>query len=288
MKRVEKEDIEVTPQMFLGEILRARKRLYGDERQTPEFRLRNLMEWFLKFIQTDLGDLSSGDWINLRWDIECFTIMGDSLELGLDYSKKNEISEVELDDIFNWPDETDPTSEESRCAVPSNNTVIHIQKIVLAHVKNLLDNNKTTILIPELKITINKGSHKYIDAVKKAIGEDLLLEDADTFTEVESIPKETYVDIVITSTTAKTPLIIFEYYLSSMLAKYALRIAECPECKIIFLSNRKDQRFCTTRCQSRLTMRKIRNTPPERMNKRGRPKKENNGGVNHAKKKLKG
>lgn len=270
---------------------KAKIRVYGDNRQLPEFRLRGVMEWLLKFTQTELNSLSSADWNNLRYDIAAFTAFGSCID--------DEYSKVDQDKItsFNyWPYSDIPIEEASSIdgIAPSKKTVVNLQETSFNHVKNLLRNGRTDFSISHIQVAVSK-IHLQIKTDNPDCKEDPLniYIKSHKFDKVEKNNSE-YVyteylkDTGLKLITAESPITVFEYHLASMLTKYALRITDCPECKTIYLSNRKDQKFCTTRCQSRNTMRKIRNTPPERMNKRGRPKKENNGGVNHGKEKLKG
>lgn len=54
---------------------------------------------------------------------------------------------------------------------------------------------------------------------------------------------------------------------------FAEKIRSCrePTCKNLYIAKRVDQLFCTVKCQNRLAARRARNTPPERIGKRGRP-----------------
>lgn len=51
------------------------------------------------------------------------------------------------------------------------------------------------------------------------------------------------------------------------------KLRRCPECQKIFLRRRKDKGFCSKPCQVRVAVRRLRNTPPDRIGKRGRPPK---------------
>ena len=50
----------------------------------------------------------------------------------------------------------------------------------------------------------------------------------------------------------------FEYRVAVLLAEYAGRVRPCQECRRIFLAARRDQLFCTPRCQMRVASRKWR------------------------------
>jgi len=53
-------------------------------------------------------------------------------------------------------------------------------------------------------------------------------------------------------------------------------LRRCPGCTTIFLANRRDQQFHDNHCRMKNYMAKKRNTPPDRIGKRGRPRKVKN------------
>lgn len=270
------------------EYIKAMGRLYGDYRQTPEYRLRSVMEWLIKFIQTDLSSLSAGDWSNLKWDIACFTDLGDNL-INIVQSARH-ITPFNKWSAVASPDEMPSNSTDDEFflfdSIPSKTAVVRLQEIVLTHVKKLLDNNETTFSMPELKVRVSKIAYQ-IESSEPLNNPDKVFD----YDKVEKINnrRSRYIKYHEGSGQktihAPTPITVFEYHLASMLSKFALSIIECPGCEIIFLADRINQKFCSHKCQSRQAMRKIQGVSPERYGKRGRPKKENNGGPDHGKKK---
>ena len=65
----------------------------------------------------------------------------------------------------------------------------------------------------------------------------------------------------------------FNYVLAHLLADHLGRLRRCPECGLLFLADRRNQRYNSVRCQNRAASRRFRATPPERIGKRGRPRK---------------
>ena len=65
----------------------------------------------------------------------------------------------------------------------------------------------------------------------------------------------------------------FAFVFANLLGDQVKNIRHCPECQKRFLAHRYNQSFCTTKCQNRAAARKYRNTPPDRVGKRGRPRK---------------
>lgn len=70
----------------------------------------------------------------------------------------------------------------------------------------------------------------------------------------------------------RSPEANFQYALMLLLARYGHRIGRCPCCLNLFYRSRIDKATCSGSCRSTLNGRKRRDTPPERFNKRGRPK----------------
>jgi hypothetical protein len=65
----------------------------------------------------------------------------------------------------------------------------------------------------------------------------------------------------------------FKYHLAFLLADHPKRILKCPECNILFLRERRNQLYCSRTHQNRSASRKYRDTPYDRIGKRGRPPK---------------
>ena len=70
----------------------------------------------------------------------------------------------------------------------------------------------------------------------------------------------------------RSPEANFQYALMLLLARYGHRIGRCPCCLNLFYRSRIDKATCGDSCRSTVNGRKRRDTPPERFNKRGRPK----------------
>ncbi len=78
----------------------------------------------------------------------------------------------------------------------------------------------------------------------------------------------------------------FWSFFAHLLTSRAHRIRRCTECRRVFLAGRRNQHYCTVRCQSRVASRKYRNTPPDRVGKRGRPSKKEIEGRKRKRRKL--
>jgi hypothetical protein len=63
--------------------------------------------------------------------------------------------------------------------------------------------------------------------------------------------------------TSTEPLMVFQYFLFDAFKRFAHRIRRCPEyqraeCAGVFLADRRDQEYCSTRCQSRVATQRWR------------------------------
>lgn len=288
---------------YWGEYKKAEYRIYGDPRQTSEHRSRLTMEWLIKFAQKDLESLSDGDWNNLAYEIACFT------ELGIEdrpLDKQNRMTSFRTWAFLASPHErplpSTVTTEQIFWTIqlPSRDVIRNLQKITVKHIIELLKTGMTTFPIPEVSISLSKIHYQMFLADRESLNKepfkkmdfdevkDIVVSADDSVTHkygfvsfdkggnIADGSKGFLCTKYLTDRgqkriSAKTPLTVFEYHLSDMLAKFALLIYQCPECKTIFLASRKNKQFCSVRCQSRLNMRKYRGTPSERIGKRGRP-----------------
>lgn len=64
------------------------------------------------------------------------------------------------------------------------------------------------------------------------------------------------------------------YLLGQLLAAHMGKVKNCPECQRVFLQERRNQKYCTTTCQSRIASRRFLGISEERRGKVGRPPKK--------------
>ena len=241
---------------YVNEILKAMERICGNPGNTPEHRATLSMEWILRFAQTNLSTLSEAEWNILRYEVTYFAehgpyLKGTSETQGSRMSAKfNWISLVSTSDI---PEKvTHKEAFELECIASKSGTA-DIQKIAQRLLDNLIKYGKIEFQVPKIVISltnlnrlgkasvnekqIDLGWHKWISA--------------DSFK------------------------LTFAYYLVELLSQHAHKILQCPalDCQKIFLSGRKDQKYCSIQCQGRTYLREYRSTPRERIGKKGRPKK---------------
>jgi hypothetical protein len=131
-------------------------------------------------------------------------------------------------------------SVRNTCTLPDRKTIITLQKQVRLHLQQLIDEGSTIFDIPPVLFGIATNT------------------DSD--------------DASITEY-ADSPQAIFIRNLALILSKTAMRLRSCRECLLMFYADRRGTKYCSSRCQSRAGTRRYRNTPPERLGKLGRPRK---------------
>lgn len=265
---------EITWDEFSDEFKKAEYRLRGDPRQSQASRYGNVMEWVIRFAQLDLASLSTGDWNNLRYEIICFTKLG---KMGDDTIDDTINDKIDIKTLANWPVTESDVPVSLAKHFPAKDVVAGLQKTVLTHIIQLLEVGRTTFSMAEIGISVSKimyqmkSSHKTLD---RELTTEIKYDKVEEIKSGGFLYTKYATDCGHKIISAKTPVTVFEYYLVDMLTTFAPLISRCPECKTIFLASRSNQQFCSTRCLSRLSMRKYRNTPPERIGKPGRPARD--------------
>ncbi len=208
------------------------------------------MLWFLQFAKTDLSGLSSGDWSNLRYEIEALT------RINIFSISKNTMA---INSIKDWtglasPDEIRQSRSYAQVwalqKLPSVKAAYTLQDKTRDHIYGIIDNGKTALHLSKLHIHIfdmDRTGRATINDSRISLGWGKRL----SCDSIESI---------------------FGFRLIELLAQFAPRIRRCPECTKVNLADRRNQKFCSVKCQSRSYMRKYRDTPPDRIGKPGRPK----------------
>ena len=219
----------------------------------------DVMEWLLRFAQQDLFRLSGGDWENLAFELACFVQYGGS-------HAETDTSLFDLPiSIKNWngalfSKKTPPVESCSpqdlllvskicldgfmlQPSLPARADIGTLQAETKAFLVDFVDKKTTTCLRPTAREFLVYWHDK---------DPELAL--------VQSL-------ILVDSTHDLFKLHAFKY-----LKQFIRNLARCPECQSIYLATRSDKKFCSTRCQMRVAMRRSRNVPPERKGKTGRPK----------------
>ncbi len=180
------------------------------------------MRWLIKFAQTDLASLSEGQWSDLTAEIQVFTKRGPPVKIGT--------ASTRIAALFAWKvvPPKDPQAKDQKITLvtqPSQEQIAFLQKWAFIS----LD-------------TIAKGG-----IVQVTVGTLLF--------DIFSNPPPGQGHLAIESA---TPQAAFGFHFAHLLAEYVRRLRRCTECQTMFLSERRNQRFCTTRCLTRTTQRRWR------------------------------
>lgn len=179
------------------------------------------MQWvtrLLAFTDQKLADLSKGDFENLAYEIAVFSLLGTKRLPRIKAGKT-----ILMDSTWGGADWGDKRALGE--SIPSREQVRTVSVEVKRHVDSLLANRQAEISLHETKLMIqvigNRGG---------------------LFTFHGRIQDK------------------FFFHLARLLADFGPRLQRCeaPDCSQVFVSVRKHQQFCSTRCQSRITTRALR------------------------------
>ena len=199
----------------------------------------SFMNWVLKFIQQDLLTFSIGDWLNLGYEVLLFTLLGKPVS----------------DD----PSKTIPRLGISIPAMPTPETITDLQVATRKHIENILSKGQTTFTeagpVSE-KIVILKKAGPIGVRLASAAGRKPLSEDCAYRIPIGRLPRNA-----------------FERALAALLMVTGPNLRRCAECRMIFLTDRRNKQFCCLRCVSRATTRRYRSKLPESKRMAGSPQK---------------
>ena len=226
--------------------------LYQDEVRKAATRIDETpgasMGWLMRFSQMNLSELSAGQWTDLCYEINVF---GDSLlpgPKGFPIQLSYGLSYRDWEGNFRCAEEDIPrlmamASKDQRLPfpLPPRAKVEKLQKEVYHRLDTFLREDRCRFPLPTIDINLIRFP-------------DL--------------------DQVLTLLIVDRPQKLFTYNISLLLCSHALRIRRCPECIRIFLADRKNQVYCSVRCQTRVATRKYQGISEDRKGKRGRPPKK--------------
>jgi hypothetical protein len=186
----------------------------------------HMMGWAVEFLQRDLDHLSTGDWLNLQYEIGLF-IWRHGPAFQLPFSNKG--VEIKPDTI----------------PILDHGIIADLQRLTRERIDEFLTTGKATFL--------SSGDVAMI-VRKMGLGEC-------------HISYET-----------GTPRAGFEHSLAQTLRAMGNYVSKCPECGVTFIRVQKNKKFCSARCLSRVTTRRLRQVQGRRAsNKRMAGKERANG-----------
>ncbi len=197
----------------------------------------DLMRWFLIFSKLDLAKRSSGDWMNLQYEVLIFEhpyYLGNSN----DPKWRTRIIAFLSKDSMGYPD----TFNEP---IPGKAFIQKLQKLAIEVLEKII--------------------------LGKAVGfEKIQNFQVNLRPPLANVQKEW--TIVPSSSNRHSTL---KYNLATLLVIFADRIRSCPECEIFFLADRKNQTYCSVKHQGYAAVRKYRESKGLITGRpRGRPKKK--------------
>lgn len=180
------------------------------------------MRWVLKFAQADLANYSDGQWTDLCAEVDVFTSRGPLIRTGRGF--------VHLGAAFDWsgppPEEALPKGKWVAFTFhPSRKQVTALQE----HTKEILEAFAQN---EEIKLVLGP-LHIYLEPWRAFRSGGL-------------------------SFKTHTPADAFGFHLTLLLSHYHGRVRSCKACSTMFLADRRNQQYCTTRCLSRVTQRRWR------------------------------
>jgi hypothetical protein len=199
----------------------------------------SFMRWVLKFIQQDLSSFSIGDWLNLGHEVLLFSLLGKP--------------------VAEDPSKIIPRLGISIPEMPTHETIVDLQLKTRSHIENILSKEETTFTESgpvTQKIIILRKAGPVGARVAKAVGRKPLTRDCAYRIPLDRLPWEA-----------------FKHALADLLLETGFNLRQCPECRTIFLTDRRNKQFCTPRCVSRGTTRRYLDKQRKSKLKSGRARK---------------
>jgi len=198
--------------------------------------------WLIRFAQLDLNTLSEGQWSDLTAEIHAFTKRGPPLKAGR--------SVTHIGAVFQWRiprvEDADPKTQRSRITIdtirPSREQTTHLQTWAHFILDGLVTGGSASVVIGALHLDILPHEPSFKTSPLR-----------------------------IRTHTAKDA---FGFHFAHLLADHYERLRRCGECQTLFLADRRNQRFCTTRCLTRVTQRRWRERQVKATKKRGKGPKQ--------------
>lgn len=209
------------------------------------FSPQKAMKWLLNFLQADIPTLSMGEWLDLRHEIVVFAILDAKA-----FKPSNPLSSSEgrhLRMIFGslW------LEKDFLRKAPNLKIAHNLQNYLKSKIQEFLSNGSVSLSLEGMTLKLQKGTKALTD------------------------PNPPTVYVEYQSKDYKTP---FTHALGELLRDTGGRLAQCLECQTIFLADRRDQKFCSVKCQNRVAARQYRASQEKPKGKPGRPLKTNSKG----------
>lgn len=211
------------------------------------------IEWLLSFAQTDIASLSEGALIDLGYELN---VLGD---FRLTTNQPGEgVPDFALT-VQDW--EGRPRFQKKVLGEP---VVDYLLKIFLEE--------------PNRRSPMNRPSPKQVDHLQRLVIDQFATVVENRFLYL-SLPPPFHIQVLGfldpnllgVLTLFNNPEHLFIHNAALLFVHAAPRIRPCPECKRLFLADRKNKMHCSPRCQNTAAVRRLRQSRPKRTGKPGRP-----------------
>ncbi len=210
------------------------------------------MRWLIKFAQTDLTRLSEGQWSDLAAEVQVFTRRGPPVRIGR--------STTRIRASFMW-------------------------SIVVPKDQKAKEHKFTLVTQPSREQIgfLQKWASFSLDCIAK--GGVVQVNAGIMLINIFTSPPPGQGHLSISTDSPKTA---FGFHFAHLMAEYVKRLRHCAECRNLFLAERRNQRYCATRCLTRATQRRWRERhmkkKPHKTTKRSMHRADAKGGAQHGSK----
>jgi hypothetical protein len=234
---------QLEAQLFHPELWKALRRIRKREDLGIDAQVAT---WFLDFIQRDLNELSSGQWLDLQYEVSCLSHiqwvsfgMWHLACVATGWDGKPDLSESKMEKEFRWL-----FFKEGENAGEQLST-----RLIPLH---------PTLPSPEVIRALQEKTRAFLEEVwgspseKRAVSFEIPALHGRLVVRPES-------DQTIVLGYAPDPQTVFGCNLVGIVMATAVRLRRCRECNRWFYADRSNKFYCETRCQSRAGTR--RNPP---------------------------
>ena len=192
------------------------------------------LRWLLRFAQADLPKLTSGQWVDLGAELIAFTLWG---PVGSASSQRRPQQSAEKSllsalNVHNAPRVA--TAFWGTHPLPQP-LIAKAQGLLRSGIESVLQTGAATFPPVQLNFSIHKGHKSPLFVVS-----------------ANALPR------------------VFAYRAACLLGEYMEGIRRCAECQTLFLIDRRDQKYCSTRCLSRVSQRRFQARLRKKKKRRGK------------------
>ena len=202
------------------------------------------MRWFLRFAQCDLSTLHDEDWFSLEYELTAFRCLGIPDAKGVWSGLRGE----GIVSSFDYPDQ-----KRAGKALLRREEITSFQTLTLQTLETIRKKQSLTFTFPSLKRNLFFEPPRTF----RSLPSSQLITDPKILDAI--IPGRGWVEKI----SSGNPAEVLTFLMLDLLKEHAGLIRQCPEfkhegCQRLFLADRKNQDFCSVKCQSRAATRRFR------------------------------